>query len=478
MTKPLSELSISEAGEGLRRNEFSVRELYESCRAVSEDKNQELNAYIGKVFDADEEAMARAQTLLKERREQAPLLCGIPLAMKDNILIQGKVASASSKMLRNYIATYDATVVKKLKEQGALFVGRTNMDEFALGGSTENSIHGVTKNPHDSERVAGGTSGGSAAAVAAHMALGALGTDTGGSVRNPASYCGVVGLKPTYGRVSRSGIIAAVSSFDQVGPLAKTVRDAQIIYDAIRGIDPLDSTSASLTDIDSSVKTVGVLTMGTLIEKGSPLFEFLNKEKKNLREKGFKIVDIEISNIEAALAAYYVINFAEVSTNLARFDGIRYGTAVRGETLFEDYVQSRTEGFGPEAKRRILLGTYVLSAGYIDAYYRKADALRTVLRTSLKDAFEKCDVIMSPTMPSAAFKIGHRQDPLTLYLEDVFTVLANLTGIPAISVPGEMLEVEEDGSTRRLPRGVQFMAPHGGEARLFTIGAAVTGETL
>jgi aspartyl-tRNA(Asn)/glutamyl-tRNA(Gln) amidotransferase subunit A len=465
MSKP-NELTIEEAARALRARELTVRELWDACVSEAKAKNPSLNAYL-EIFESDDAAIAAAQERIDAEGGAAPLVCGIPLAIKDNILIEGKTASAASKMLENYTATYDATVIEKLKGAGALFVGRTNMDEFALGGSTENSAFGVTKNPHDLSRVSGGTSGGSAAAVAAHMAIAALGTDTGGSVRNPASYCGVVGLKPTYGAVSRSGVIAAASSFDQVGPITKSVRDARILLAAIRGRDAKDSTTlADVPPQDAGVKTIGVPTK--LLSQGlAP--QMVDRFHEVLKALPYEVKEIDIPSASPALAAYYIINFAEVSANLARYDGIRYGHAARGETLLRDYVESRTEGFGKEAARRILLGTYVLSSGYIDAYYRKANAARAMLRREFEKAFESVDVIATPTMPTPAFRIGEKSDPLSLYLEDAFTVLANLTGMPAISVPmGTMPEGGEE-----LPIGIHFTAPSLSEDRLFAIGEAV-----
>ena len=417
MTKGFNELSIVEAARALRARECTVRELFDACRSVGESKNTELNAYRELFSDSEidasiEEAQKRIDAELANSKT-APVLCGIPLAIKDNILIEGRISSASSKMLENYKATYDATVIAKLKKEGAIFLGRTNMDEFALGGSTENSAFGVTKNPHDMTRVAGGTSGGSAAAVSAHMAIAALGTDTGGSVRNPASFCGVVGLKPTYGGVSRSGVIAAASSFDQVGPLTKTVADAKILFDAIKGNDPLDSTTIP-ADFSYPKKEIKKnLRIGVprhLLEKGldTEVAENFEAALNELKSAGHEIVDISLPTSSYAIAAYYIINFAEVSTNLSRFDGIRYGHAARGATLLDDYVESRTEGFGEETKRRILLGTFVLSAGYIDAYYRKALAARSQLAYEYSEALKNVDVIATPTMPTPAFVIGEK----------------------------------------------------------------------
>jgi aspartyl-tRNA(Asn)/glutamyl-tRNA(Gln) amidotransferase subunit A len=478
MAKDLNELTITEAAHMLREGECSVRDLWDACADAAKAKNDELNAYL-ELFPADDEAIARAQKRIDDNGDTAPLLCGIPLAMKDNILIEGKVASAASKMLAHYTATYDATVTEKLKEAGALFVGRTNMDEFAMGSSTENSAFGVSKNPHDLSRVPGGSSGGSASAASANLALGALGTDTGGSIRQPAAHCGLVGFKPTYGGVSRHGLIAMGSSLDQAGPLAKSVADAKILFATIRGADPKDATTIT-EETYAKKETPKKFTIGVpyhLLEKGvePEIRARFNAALAALEEQGHRVVDIALPTSRYALAAYYVIMPAEASTNLARYDGMRYGLAERGDTLLSDYVTSRTEGFGPETTRRILLGTFVLSSGYIDAYYRKADATRAALRAEYDAAFEKVDVIAFPTTPSPAFRFGEKQgDPISMYLEDVFTVTANLTGMPAISVP--MGTVPKDGVT--LPTGIHFTAPLGADDLLFTIGAAVTGETV
>ncbi|MBU1293167.1 Asp-tRNA(Asn)/Glu-tRNA(Gln) amidotransferase subunit GatA [Patescibacteria group bacterium] len=477
MTKALNELSITEAARGLRAGEFSVRELWDACVSVAKERNTELNAYL-EIFEADEEAMAVAQKRIDTEKDAAPLLCGIPLAMKDNILIEGKVASAASRMLENHVAVRDATITKKLKEAGALFIGRTNMDEFAMGSSTEHSAYGVAKNPLDVSRTAGGSSGGSASAVAAHIGLAGLGTDTGGSIRQPAAHTGLVGMKPTYGAVSRSGLIALGSSLDQAGPLAKTVADAKILFDTLEGKDELDATT--LPDSMRNTKEVpSVFRIGVprdLLSKGmdADVLAHFNETLSRLEAEGHTLVDVSLPTSEYALPVYYVIMPAEASANLARFDGIRYGHAARGETLLSDYVLSKTEGFGPETVRRILLGTFVLSSGYIDAYYRKADAVRDVLRDEYNTAFKEVDVIAFPTTPSPAFKFGEKSDPVSMYLEDIFTVTANLTGMPAISVP--MGTVEREGVL--LPTGMHFTAPHGADQLLFKIGALVTKETL
>ena len=470
MDKGLNELTVAEAGEGLRAKSFSVRELWDACESAA--RAETLNAF-REVFAPDEEAMAAAQSRIDAG--DASALCGIPIATKDNILIEGKIASASSKMLERYVATYDSTVAKKLREAGALFLGRTNMDEFAMGSSTENSAFGPVKNPLDETRVPGGSSGGSAAVVAAKIAPVALGTDTGGSIRQPAAHCGLVGLKPTYGAVSRSGLIAMGSSLDQAGPLARTVHDAKAVFEAIRGQDPLDATTIGAATYPAH-EAPGRYRIGVprhLLREGLDPDVLANFDAtlERLAKNGHDIVDVSLPTSPYALAAYYVVMPAEVSTNLARLDGMRYGHHVRGKTLLDDYLDSRSEGFGPETKRRILLGTFVLSSGYIDAYYRKAEAARRMLRAEYDAAFQGADVIAFPTTPSPAFRFGEKSDPVSMYLEDVFTVTADLTGMPAISVP--MGEVERNGVS--LPTGIHFTAPLGADDLLFPISAEVSG---
>jgi aspartyl-tRNA(Asn)/glutamyl-tRNA(Gln) amidotransferase subunit A len=462
----LSQLTIAQASEKLQAKEITAVDLARACLANIEKHNKELNIYLEVFSDVEEQAKKADER--RAKGESHPLL-GIPLAIKDNILIEGRHASAASKILENYIASYDATVIRKLKEVGAVFVGRTNMDEFAHGSSTENSAYGVTKNPHDTVRVPGGSSGGSAAAVAANMALGALGTDTGGSIREPASFCGLVGLKPTYGAVSRSGLVAMGSSLDQAGPLTKTVEDAKIIFDAIRGEDNLDSTTIAPTTYQtpSAKKKIGVprhlLTQGI----DPDVLQKFEATLTILKSAGYEIVDIELPSAGLALAVYYVIMPAEVSANLARFDGVRYGLSLKGKSLFEDYSKTRGVGFGPEARRRIMLGTYVLSSGYYDAYYGKAQVARSALQKEVAAALEKVDAIVTPTTTTPATRIGEKtDDPLAMYLLDIFTVTANLTGNPAVSVP--MGTIERDG--KNLPVGVQFTAAHGNEEKLFEIG--------
>jgi aspartyl-tRNA(Asn)/glutamyl-tRNA(Gln) amidotransferase subunit A len=390
------------------------------------------------------------------------------LAIKDVILIKGRKVSAASKILENYVATYDATVITKLKKQGAVFLGRTNTDEFAMGGSTENSAYGPTRNPCDTNRVAGGSSGGSVSAVASNMALGALGSDTGGSVREPASFCGIVGMKPTYGRVSRYGLIAMGSSLDCIGSIAKNAEDAKIIYDAIYGHDVLDSTS--ITDVTYSKpsikKVIGVpwdLVNGKGIDP--KVKENFKQSTEKLEKLGFKIKDISLKNLDIALATYYIIMPAEASTNLSRFDGVRYGLHKDGKNLLEDYFLTKGRGFGKEVRRRILLGTYVLSAGYYDAYYGKAQIARNVLKKEFTRAFKEVDFIATPTAPFVAWKVGEKNDPLSVYLADIFTIPANMVGVPAISIPSGFSEIEG----KKLPLGIQFMAPSGAEDLLFEV---------
>lgn len=471
MTKKLNELSIHEAGRMLRAGECTVKELWDACYACAQEKNGELNALL-EIFEADEEALQSAQKRIDEEGDKAPLLCGIPLAIKDNILIEGKTASAASKILGNYTASYDATAIKKLKEAGALFIGRANMDEFGMGASTEHSAYGPSKNPHDTSRVPGGSSGGSTVAVASHMALGAYGSDTGGSCRQPASYCGIVGFKPTYGKVSRHGLIALGSSLDQIGEMGKSVEDVEVLFKTVSGRDPLDSTTVT-DDLYPKKEVPKKMKIGVPYALLDGVDEDVRKNfdttLEKLKEAGHEIQEVALPSSMYGLAMYYIVLPAEISANLARFDGIRYGNTVVGDTLLDDYVQTRTEGFGEESKRRIMIGTYVLSSGYIDAYYRRAERGRDVLRKEFEEAFQKVDIIVTPTSPTPPFKFGERADPVSMYLEDVFTVTANLTGTPAISVP--MGTVLRDGV--ELPTGIQFTAPHGQEDFLFAIGKQV-----
>jgi len=448
---------------------YTPLHAYEEMRSVIDTRDGDIHAFLH-VYDDAREAAIEATRRYTEEGDRAPMLLGIPTAVKNNILIKGKNATAGSKILENYVAPYDATVIARMKSEGLVFMGDTNLDEFAMGSSTENSAFGVTKNPIDLTRVPGGSSGGSGAAVAMGASVIALGTDTGGSVRLPASFCGIVGYKPTYGAVSRSGLIAMGSSLDQAGIFANTVDDAEIVFNVISGKDPLDAT------------TIGPETYGTIPLKetyriGVPR-DFLRKGMDNdvlavfedtikkLAEEGHEVVDVSLPLMERGLAAYYIVMPAEVSSNLARYDGVRFGLKAEGDNLLQDYRKTRAAGFGAEVKRRIILGTYVLSAGYYDAFYGKAEETRHMMRAELAEVYKTVDLIMTPTAPTPAYKIGEKADPLSMYLGDIFTVPINLTGVPAMSLPSGV--VLREGIS--LPVGVQYIAPLGGDARLFDFG--------
>lgn len=459
-------MTILEALAKMKAGELTSEKLVQDLLAKIEQENPKLNAYLEVFADALEQA--RAADKARAAGEDLPLL-GIPLAIKDNILIAGRTASAASKILEHYQASYDATVIKKLKAAGAIFLGRTNMDEFAMGGSTENSAFGPTKNPNDASRVAGGSSGGSAAALGANLCLGSIGSDTGGSIRQPASFCGVIGLKPTYGAVSRFGVMAMASSLDQIGPFGQTVADTELLFQIISGHDPLDSTSVAASSTpETKIKlTIGVpenyLTDGINPEVSVNFRASLAK----LEQAGHAIVTIDLPSLKYSLACYYIIMPAEASTNLARYDGVRYGAYETGDNLFADYAKTRGKNFGAEVKRRIMLGTYVLSAGYYDAYYGRAVAVRNLIKNDFTQVFAKVDLIAMPTVPSIAWKIGEKtNDPLQMYLEDIFTVPANLTGVPAISIPSGQ-------DSAGLPFGLQFFAPHFREDLLFAVGRSL-----
>ncbi len=474
----ITNLTIAGARKALDAKEYSARELVEAHIAAAKQKNPQLHAYL-EVWETQALAEADAADAAIATGEQKALT-GIPLAIKDNLLIKGRIASSASKMLEKYVATYDATVTKKLREAGAIFLGRTNMDEFAMGASTENSAFGPTKNPIDTTRVPGGSSGGSAAAVAADIAIAAIGSDTGGSIRQPAAFMGVVGLKTTYGAVSRFGVMAMGSSLDQIGPFTKTVADARTMFSVISGYDPNDSTSLPILSAKGAMVPIAPLKRNKVIgvprsfmkEGVDPdVLAAFEKTLEGLKGKGYEIRDIELLNLKYALAVYYIIVPAEVSTNLARYDGIRYGLSVPGDTIGEVYRKSRGAGFGPEVRRRILVGAYVLSAGYADAYYRKARAVRAMIREDFVKAFEQVDVIATPTSPTPAWKFGAKSDPVAMYAADMFTVPVNLAGVPGISVPSG--SVERDGV--QLPIGLQIIGPHCREEQLFQVGEDVEG---
>jgi aspartyl-tRNA(Asn)/glutamyl-tRNA(Gln) amidotransferase subunit A len=433
---------IKELHKKLKNKEITAVELAESFLKTLEEKNGELNAIL---TVTREEALeqARAVDVKIEAGEEIDILAGIPLTVKDVILTKGIRSTGASKVLENYIAPHDADIVGKLKERGAVILGKNNCDEFAMGGSNENSAFGPVKNPHNPERVSGGSSGGSACAVASEMSAYSLGTDTGGSVRQPASYCGVVGFKPSYGTVSRYGLMPMASSLDQAGLLTQTVEDAEIVFEAIKGKSKNDATSFDLTDAEKTErKDLQGLKFGLPKEffdenLDAEIKEIIFAQVEKIKSLGGEVVEVSLPYLKHALAVYYVISPAEVSANMMRYDGIRYGQSVQdGEDLAAVYKDSRTKFFGPEVKRRIMLGTYVLSAGYYDAYYKKAQKVRTLIKKDFERVFEEVDFLVTPTTPSAAFLLGEKKDnPLEMYLEDIYTVPVNIAGLPALSIP-------------------------------------------
>lgn len=470
----LADLTIAAAGERLATGETSATELLEAVLRRASLTEADLHCYV--TIDHDG---ARTAAEDSDRRRKGGAgrgaLDGIPIALKDNLCTRGLETTCSSQILSGYRPPYDATVVSRLRDAGAVIVGKTNLDEFAMGSSTENSAFGPTRNPWNSGRVPGGSSGGSAAAVATGSALGAFGSDTGGSIRQPASLCGVVGFKPTYGRVSRFGLVAFSSSFDQIGPLARSVEDALTLFDAIAGHDPFDATSypGPLPDarpnLESGVKGVRVGVVKELAGEGyePDVMNATMKTVEQLGSRGALVTEVSVPSFETALSAYYLIAPAEASANLARFDGVRYGLRVPGATVEEMMARTRAEGFGPEVTRRILLGTYALSAGYYDAFYGQAQRVRTRLIKELADVFTRVDVVVSPASPTTAFELGAKtQDPLAMYLTDVCTIPANLAGTPAISIPIGL-------DRNQLPIGFQVMGPALGEAMLFQVAAEV-----
>jgi aspartyl-tRNA(Asn)/glutamyl-tRNA(Gln) amidotransferase subunit A len=460
----------------------AIRERQVTATALAQDFYWKIAAEDGEIHSylslSREQALAAASRIdaLADKGDPLPPLAGVPLAIKDVMVTRGVRTTAGSKILENCIPPYDCTAVARLEAAGAVVLGKTNCDEFAMGSSTENSAYGPVRNPRDKTRVPGGSSGGSAAAVAAGLAVAALGSDTGGSIRQPASFCGVVGLMPTYGRVSRYGLIAFASSLDHIGPLARSVKDAAILLGIIAGRDPLDSTSADVP-VPDYASEIGKPVRGMRIGVPKEYFpEGMDAEVRTAVEDaiqllatkaGCEVVPISLPHTPYAIPTYYLVATAEASSNLARYDGVRYGHRSReSSTLSEMYRRSRDEGFGPEVKRRIMLGTYALSAGYYDAYYLKAQKVRTLLTRDFEEAFAKVDAIITPTSPTPAFKLGEKvDDPLSMYLADIFTVTADLVGVPGISIPC--------GNSREgLPIGMQIMARHFDEPALFRLGHA------
>ncbi|OQX71375.1 aspartyl/glutamyl-tRNA amidotransferase subunit A [Candidatus Parcubacteria bacterium 4484_255] len=456
----LNSLTIKQANQGLKNGKFSSQELVKSCFQVIKSKNPDINAFVAVL---EKQSLEQAKEVDVRKSFKRNVLAGIPIAIKDNILIKGVICTAGSKILEKYKASYDAFVIKKLKQANAILIGKTNMDEFAMGSSNETSYFGPVKNPHNLDCVPGGSSGGSAAAVASNMCLGALGSDTGGSVRQPASFCGIVGFKPTYGLVSRYGLIATASSLDQIGLLAKTVKGAKIILDAIKGYDSLDSTSIKKSALSSktnikSLKGVKIGIPKEYFQKGlNSKIKFILKQKiDELAERGAVIKEVSLPHTEYALAVYYIIMPAEISTNLARYDGIKYGLSSfkKSEHLLDVYLDSRFQGFGEEVKRRIMLGTYSLSAGHKEDYYLRAQKVRSLIKRDFTKVFKSgIDCLITPTTPTPAFRLGEKIDnPLAMYLSDICTVSVNLAGLPAISLPV--------GKVKDLPFGLQIIGDY------------------
>ncbi len=464
----LKNLTIKEIHDSLLKKEFSAFELCKIHLEKIKKEDKKFQAFLSVSKDLAISQAKEIDEMISQGRETS-ILAGIPLAVKDNILVENIKCTAGSKILENYIAPYDATVIKKLKEIGAVILGKTNMDEFAMGSSTENSAFGPTCNPHDLTRVPGGSSGGSAAAVSANLSCYALGSDTGGSIRLPASFCGVVGLKPTYGAVSRYGLISMASSLDQIGPITKTVKDAKIVFETIQGKDRMDSTSVEKSKAKSQKLKIKELRIGIPKEyfiKGmdAETERIIREAIKKIEALGTKIEEISLPHTEYALATYYLVMPSEASANLARYDGIRYGYSSKETgTLLDVYLKSREEGFGPEVRRRIMLGTYALSAGYYEAYYLRAQKVRTKILEDFNKAFEMVDLILTPTSPAPAFKIGEKiTNPLTMYLSDIFTVSVNLAGLPALSLPC--------GKTHDLPVGLQIIGKAFEENKILEFG--------
>jgi aspartyl-tRNA(Asn)/glutamyl-tRNA(Gln) amidotransferase subunit A len=469
----LATLTLHEAREKLRKREFSAQELTEAVFRQISSTEKKVHSYITLCHDAALQEAKQADERFRIETNPHSLL-GIPIAVKDNFLTRGIRTTCASKILANFIPPYDSTTVKTLRASGAIITGKTNLDEFAMGSSAENSAFFPTHNPWDTSCVSGGSSGGSAAALAADQCIVALGTDTGGSIRQPAAFCGIVGLKPTYGRVSRYGIIAFASSMDQVGPMTKDVKDCALMLEAIAGYDPADSTSASRPVPPYSAALVGdvkglrlgipkeYFVSGIQPEVG----EAVRNAVRQLEKDGAVIREISLPHTDYAVAVYYIIATAEASSNLARYDGMRYGHRARANDLTETYLLSRAQGFGAEVKRRIMLGTYALSAGYYDAYYLKAQQVRALIKQDFDEAFKSCDAIITPTAPTTAFKIGEKtQDPLQMYLSDIYTISVNLAGLPALSLPCGF-DAED------LPIGMQIIGTHFDESTILAIAYA------
>ncbi len=459
-------ITIKEAGEKIKSGSLNPEELLNAFKEEAKKQNNELNAFL-EIFDDSKENVESATNSADN-----PLRF-MPIAYKDNMSLKGRGVTAASKILEGYIAPYTATAIKNLLDKGVVFIGRTNLDEFAMGASTENSAYGPTKNPIDKNRVPGGSSGGSAVAVAAGLAIAALGSDTGGSIRQPAAFCGIVGMKPTYGAVSRFGLLALGSSLDQIGPLTRSVSDAEIIFDVIKGADKNDATSFYPKDTNKEFKKIIGVPEGITEGLEKDVKENFENALNKMKGLGFDIKEIKMPHLALSLAVYYILQPAEASSNLARYDGIRFGLSVEANDVLGGYLSTREGGFGAEVKRRIMLGTYVLSSGYHDEYYGSALNAREIIKKEFENAFKDVCAIATPTTPTPAFKIGEKiNNPVEMYLADIFTVPANISGIPAISLPSGT--VNREGVD--LPLGFQLMADNYREDVLFNLGKLFMGE--
>ncbi len=466
----ITELSISQLVKNIKSGEISVKEVMKSYIENINKKESKIKAFIH--LDIDN-ALKKAEEL-DRMREKNGVLFGVPFAVKDNINVLNTETTAGSKILKGYISPYDATAVEKVKKENAIIIGKTNMDEFAMGSSTENSAFFPTHNPVNVEYVPGGSSGGSAAAVKSKEVLAALGSDTGGSVREPASFCGIVGLKPTYGLVSRYGLIAFSSSLDQIGPLARNVEDAAVLLNVIAGFDSRDETSVNIEKKDYTAllgkeikgKKIGIIKEITDFDLQQEIKSALNKTVDTLNKLQAEVIEVSIPHLKYALPVYYIIAPSEASANLARFDGVRYGLIREGNNLKETYQLTRTEGFGEEVKRRILIGTFALSSGYYDAYYLKASKVRRIIANEFENAFKKVDALLLPTTATTAFKIGEKKSPLEMYATDIFTIPVNLAGLPAISIPS-------GNDKKGLPIGMQLIGKWFKEEELLQIAYSI-----
>jgi aspartyl-tRNA(Asn)/glutamyl-tRNA(Gln) amidotransferase subunit A len=476
----LYRLTIAEVRALLDKKEVSIKDVLESIFTRIDAVEDHVRAFVTVI---KEKALEAAEGMQEKIEQQGTMsrtsVLGVPLAIKDNICTKGIRTTCSSNILHNFIPPYESTVTSRLSDQGYVLVGKTNLDEFAMGSSTENSGFFTTKNPWDFERIPGGSSGGSAAAVAADECIAALGSDTGGSIRQPAALCGVVGLKPTYGRVSRYGLVAFASSLDQIGPLTKNVMDSAILMNIIAGHDPLDSTSApvplpdftAVLSRDIKGMKIGIPKEYFIEGMNAEVLAAVREAIRQLESLGAVPVEVSLPHTGYAVATYYVLATSEASSNLARYDGVKYGFRAKGKDLMDMYVNTRAQGFGAEVKRRIMLGTYALSSGYYEAYYKKAQQVRTLIKKDFEDAFKKADVVVTPTSPTAAFKIGEKtDDPLQMYLSDIFTISVNLAGVPGISIPCGF-------TSDNLPIGLQLIGKHFDEASILQVAYAYEQTT-